>query len=154
MSRIAKVMRLSGAEKRLAFQAAFWLTAAQLAIRLLPFRWIARRLGRHMAESPPSATPQAMAQAQLVAEALDRINRHAPWRFQCLAQAIAGKMMLRRLGIATTLYLGVAKEGPERLGAHAWLRCGPLILTGAAGHDRYRVVGTFAELGTKEPASS
>ena len=53
--------------------------------------------------------------------------------------------MLRRLGIANTLYLGVGKEEGKGLVAHAWLRCGGTILTGASGCERFTVVGKFAD---------
>jgi hypothetical protein len=54
--------------------------------------------------------------------------------------------MLKRRRIAATLYLGVAKKesDPEGLAAHAWLRCGDVILTGAAGHLHFTVVAAFA----------
>jgi hypothetical protein len=54
--------------------------------------------------------------------------------------------MLKRRRIAATLYLGVAKkkDQPEQLAAHAWLRCGDAILTGAAGHRQFAVVAVFA----------
>jgi hypothetical protein len=71
-----------------------------------------------------------------------------PYRLQsvCLPQAVATQWMLKRRRIAGTLYLGVAKDEtqPEKLAAHAWLRCGTFILTGAAGHRQFTVVATFS----------
>lgn len=65
-------------------------------------------------------------------------------RDSCLAQAIAAQAMLRRRGIASTVYLGLAREARYGLGAHAWVRSGGMILTGRAGHRRFHVVATFA----------
>ena len=41
--------------------------------------------------------------------------------------------MLKRRGIPGTVYLGVMKDEnrPVTLAAHAWVRCGSIILTGA-----------------------
>jgi hypothetical protein len=33
---------------------------------------------------------------------------------------------------------------PEKMAAHAWVRCGRFILTGADGHRRFTVVSTFS----------
>jgi hypothetical protein len=74
-------------------------------------------------------------------------SRHLPWNCTCLVQAMAGKAMLKRRGVPSTLYLGVAKDGETRLQAHAWLRCGARILTGWQEMERFKVIGTFAEDG-------
>jgi hypothetical protein len=50
--------------------------------------------------------------------------------------------MLRRRGIPSTLYLGV---DPDRgYDAHAWVRVGPLVVTGTPATQRFVVVTSFA----------
>ena len=73
------------------------------------------------------------------------VARHLPWDCTCLAQALAGKAMLRVRGVPSTLYLGLAKTGEVQLQAHAWLRCGERILTGWQEKGRFTVIATFAE---------
>jgi acyl CoA:acetate/3-ketoacid CoA transferase beta subunit len=53
-------------------------------------------------------------------------------------------MMLRRRGIASTMYLGVVRTPFE---SHAWLRVGEMDVTGGAQVDRYAVLATFADAG-------
>ncbi|HEX8152694.1 MAG TPA: lasso peptide biosynthesis B2 protein, partial [Thermoanaerobaculia bacterium] len=78
--------------------------------------------------------------------AIGAVSRRAPWRCLCLEQAVAAKMMLRTRGIASTLYLGVARDpGNAAVQAHAWLRCGSYYVTGGETRERYAVVSTFAE---------
>ncbi len=74
------------------------------------------------------------------------MRRNMPWQSKCLDQAIAAHQMLRRRGVPSTLYLGVAKEGDSALSAHAWVRCGRLLVVGGEGRHRYTVVNTFADL--------
>jgi hypothetical protein len=71
--------------------------------------------------------------------------RRLPWMSQCLVQAVAATWMLQRRRIPSTLYFGLAKDSDGKLIAHAWVRSGERILTGAKGHHDYRVVATFAE---------
>ncbi|MFF2481815.1 lasso peptide biosynthesis B2 protein [Paenibacillus sp. NPDC058071] len=114
--------------------------------KAMPFGKIAPSLGKPMAET--SCAPAGsirMAEAESVARALRIAGRFTPWESKCLVTAIAGTRMLRRRGIASTLYLGTAKD--ERTGgmkAHAWLRSGDRILTGAEQMDRYTTVAMFA----------
>ncbi len=120
-------------------EALFLLCWARLLIRLVPFRRLAPRLGRAQAESSSLLTIDAQRLALDVAWAVGAATRHTPLRFVCLPQALAAKWMLRRRGIANTLYLGIAagRENASAMTAHAWLRCGDKIVTGAreiAGH--------------------
>ena len=142
---LAKFTRLSWSKRLLLLEASLWLGMARLAIRLFPFPRIARQLGKHMAESPEADTPAHVKHLQHISWAVVAMSRHLPWECKCLIQAIAGKKMLQRRGIVSTLYLGVAKEGEKALIAHAWLRSGSVILTGRRGKDRFTVVSTFAE---------
>lgn len=138
--------RRSRAERADLAEAALSLGAARLVVRALTLERMAPHLGRHMAESAPQSTPEAQAVAVRVARAVAALAPRLPWRCMCLEQAIAAQLMLRRRRVPSTLYLGVGR-GPQALEAHAWLRAGELILTGAAGRERYAVVATYAAPG-------
>jgi hypothetical protein len=138
----SKLRRLSWADRGLLVEAVACLGVARLAVVALPFRAIAPHLGTHMAESPATDPPDPV--ARRVAWAIAAAGRRTPWRSKCLEQAIAGKMMLRRRGIASTMYLGVVRTPFE---SHAWLRVGELNVTGGAEVDRYAVLATFADAG-------
>ena len=98
--------------------------------------------------SEEAAAPAAL--IDRISWSVNTASRHLPWECKCLAQALAGKAMLKRRGVASTLYLGVAKGGEAGLQAHAWLRCGPRILTGGPEMAGFTVISTFAEEG-QEP---
>lgn len=98
-----------------------------------------------MLESPTTDEPDQHEDVHRLSRAVVTMSRHTPWESQCLTQALAGKMMLKRRGIASTLYLGVMKDGDTGLSAHAWLRSGTFILTGGPEQERFTVVSTFAE---------
>jgi hypothetical protein len=134
--------RRNWAERAAIVEAVLALAVARLGVRCLSFERLAPHLGRHMAETGP----EAMASAQLaraIGSSVTAVAPWLPWRCLCLEQAIAAQLMLRRRGIASTLYLGVGR-GEQALEAHAWLRSGELILTGATGRERYAVVASYA----------
>lgn len=83
-------------------------------------------------------------EVQQVAWAIRAVSRRTPWQSNCLAQAVAGQLMLRRRRIAGTLYIGVMKNGADALAAHAWLRSHEIIVTGGGQLDRYRVIACFS----------
>lgn len=142
MGRLASFRRLSAADRGLLAEAAVLLTAARLAIAVVPFSSLARRLGRHMGETPPTQSPDAIQLSRRVRRAVSVAARNLPWEAVCLPQAIAAKLMLRRRGVSSTLYLGV-QRGPSMV-AHAWVRVGDVVVTGDDGRERYTVVSTFA----------
>jgi hypothetical protein len=145
MNRLAKFARLSWPDRLLFLEAALWLGIARLAILLIPFRWIALLLGKHMAESPVSMEPTHRSLAEHVSWAIRTASRHVPWKSRCLVQAMAVKGMLRLRGIPSTIYMGLAKDEDDNLKAHAWLRSGDMVVVGTPGVDRFSVVSTFSE---------
>ncbi len=108
----------------------FMLTTATLARRLLPFRWLVRTLGQSQRELPPDHGPHEANLSLRVSRGLDAAAARLPWPTTCLERAIAAKWMLRRRRVPCTLYLGVRRSAAG-LDAHAWLRSGPTIVTGA-----------------------
>jgi hypothetical protein len=142
----AKWKKRTKEERIFLLEAFLFLGVARLLVLIAPFRFLSRTIGKHMAESASSADSHTARTANLVGQAVRTAAANTPWQSVCLPQAMAGQWMLKRRNIPGTLYLGVKKspESPEKLAAHAWLRCGGLILTGADGHRQFTVVSTFA----------
>lgn len=132
-------------EKALYIEA--WLVQGvmRLATLTLPLRWLAPRFGRLQAESRRDLPAEDLPVVHQVSQAIRRAARVSPWKSKCLQQALAAGWMLRRRGLPTTLYLGVAREGTDGLSAHAWLRCGEVVLVGGEERDRFQIVATFAD---------
>ena len=62
--------------------------------------------------------------------AIVRASSRLPWRSDCLVQALAARSWLHRLGVETSLCIGVPEEQRERFEAHAWLMHGKTVITG------------------------
>ncbi len=144
--RLQTLRRLPWRERGLLLEAFVLLGAARLAILLVPFHRLAGHLGRLHAETPAEVSPVELAQARRIGWAVVRAACVTPWVSNCFPQALAARLMLRRRAIAATLYLGVALSGSSdqrTMEAHAWLRCGSLIITGGPGHERYTITARF-----------
>ena len=130
-------------QRKIAFLEAFlWLGLARGCVLLFPFRSIAPYLGRLNQETPEASIQSELAVVGHIAWAIATGSRYTPWSSNCLARAIAAKMMLRRRKIASTLYLGL-KKNAHKLEAHAWLRVGEQIVTGGAIQSQFKVVSFF-----------
>lgn len=141
-----KWRRRTRAERLLLLEALSLLGLARLAVLAIPFKWLAVSFGKHGTESGEQISVVDLQQARMVGQAIRSAAGNTPWESVCLPQAVAAQWMLKRRHISGTLYLGVAKDeiNPEELTAHAWLRCGNLILTGREGHRRFTVVAIFS----------
>jgi hypothetical protein len=145
---IAKWINLDWAQRLVLLEGVCYLTAAQVAVHLLPFRWLAPRLGSlGEASSERPISQKGQREAQQVGWAVTALARYFPRDAKCLAQAVAGKWMLQRRGLPSTLFLGVERvhSGEKWLEAHAWLRCGTDIVTGERQHERFKVLAAFTE---------
>ena len=70
---------------------------------------------------------------------------NTPWESACLAQSLTAQRMLKKRGIPGVFYLGVMKdkENDKNVRAHAWSQCDETIITGAKGHENYKVVSVY-----------
>ena len=141
LGRLRSALRLPPGERARALEAAAWFHAYRAVVRLVPRRRLGPLLG---VEGPPDARPEAPPAApevvRQVRRALERASRATP--DTCLAQALAGRAMLRRRGLASTLSLGVRRADGD-LAFHAWLRSGGALVNGTAGPGVYTVLATY-----------
>ena len=143
---LSKLRRRPWPDQALALEALAWLAVMRLAIRLLPFprlvAWLRLEPGETSAQPAP---PAAQAVAGRIGWAVRAAAARTPWESACLVQALAAARMLQRRRLSSTLYLGAARKPgqPDQLHAHAWLRCGSLILTGESESRHFPVLTSF-----------
>lgn len=138
------LLRRSWSDQWLVVQVYCLLGFTRLAINTLPFLRLERLLGQRMAETAEEAPIVHLRQAHKIAWAIRTVSPYTPWTSNCFPQALTAKILLRRRGISSTLYMGAAfKEGGAALEGHAWLRCGPMYVTGGDGSKHYVAVATF-----------
>lgn len=143
-NRSIKFFHMPWIEKLLLFETFLLTGVARLAVVLLPMNKLSVFMGKHMEESPLQSNEAVQSTIHKVEWAVGLVSPYTPWQSKCLVQALAAQSMLKRRRISSTLYLGVARDGENRLIAHAWLRSGPYILTGGLERKRFTVVAHFA----------
>ena len=107
-----------------------------------PFAELAPRIGQLGYETPIETSPR---NARLVYELMESMFRRIGWKDSCLIRALTAKKLLNRMGERCTLYMGVHKREGEGMTAHAWLRCGKLIVTGGESIAAYPVTAVFGD---------
>ncbi len=137
--------RLPGADRWLTVRIFGWTALIRMLLLLLPFRWVSKYLGKPGGETSPGEDQAKIALSRKIGRAVELVGRHTPWQSRCLVRAIAGKIVLRQLGIANTLYLGVRRREASGLSAHAWLRVGPAVITGRRGLAGFKVIASFGD---------
>lgn len=134
-------MALPTVERRLALEAAAALIIANLLLRLLSFRLIARIMCRHDVLVAVSEATQASI-AAVVRRALIRASCVVPWRATCLVQALAGRLMLGRRGVPCTVHFGVRRQ--DGFAAHAWLTAAGAPVSGMAEAADFTPIAAFS----------
>jgi hypothetical protein len=149
-SKWARFARLDGRRRTLLLEAVLWLALARLVLLLVPFPYIARRLGIFSAPAAgltkgrPEDPPPGMAGlARDIGWAVTRAARHVPFKAVCLPQALAAKIMLRRRRVSAVLYFGVARAAEGPIEAHAWLLAAGVEVTGYPVAERFTPIACF-----------
>ncbi len=107
------------------------------------FRDICERLGNKGEISPEG--PEAVRDAQQCLDVRRAVRIVCPrlhFKNECLVEACIAKRLL--LHEKMTVYMGLARAENGRMRAHAWARCGDMIITGAEGREQFTVTATFA----------
>jgi len=149
LRRFRTLARMSWGERALAVEALGTLAAARLVVIHARREGFVSRMGgirTDGSESEKAACSDRRAgggKGVRIGAMVERVARLTWWRSMCLEKALAGKWMLRRRGIASTMYIGMAKQG-EQFIAHAWLVGEGQTVTGA-GSTVYATLAAFRE---------
>jgi hypothetical protein len=128
MGRLHKVSRLSRQDWTILVQAWTLLLFLDIALRLLPFRSVLARCDRSRCrQAPAGGRPPSAERCAWLVELAGRCHLI---RSTCLKQALALSFLLKRLGMRTTLRIGVSRETGD-FQAHAWLEEGDRIIFGS-----------------------
>jgi len=117
LERWARLRALPASDRRLLLQATFLVAAARVATLVLPYQRIAALTASRTARS--HLAPAAIDQ---LAWAVTAAGRAVPGG-NCLPQALALQVLLKRRGEPASLRLGVARDEQGGLHAHAWVDC-------------------------------
>lgn len=144
---LVRLRQIDNTRRLLLVEASVCLLLARLALVLIPFPRLARRLGAFMPPEKARAvqadwprSPEFAATAEDVGWAVTRAARYVPFKAVCLPQAIAARIMLKRRGVASVMHFGAARGADKPLDAHAWLDAAGVEVTG------YPVATQFAEI--------
>lgn len=130
--RLARVLTLSPSDRRLLFEALVLLGMVAPVLKYGPGAVAGRLLKRAAAGSSGTADREVVLD---VVRAVTRASPHVPGA-TCLAQALAGWVMVRRRHAGAVVRLGVNRSATSELLAHAWLECnGERVIGGQSGAD-------------------
>jgi hypothetical protein len=79
-----------------------------------------------------SSAAASTSSATEVAASVVRASRLFPGRSSCLAEALAGWVLLKREGLPAEVRIGVRRLPGGSLAAHAWVESGGRVLIGAS----------------------
>ena len=132
-----RFLLLPQTDRLLLIQAAILTVAIRLALLLFRFETL-RRLLAGMARANGRARSVEPAPVDRVAWAIRAASRRMPWVATCLTKAMAAQFLLGRMGEASQLQVGVAKDSRGRVTAHAWLlNRGSVLVGGERGRSSF-----------------
>lgn len=118
------------------------LAAARLLLGTVPFAWLRPILGVSTRATIDDIRPPRDSVVTAVAKGISRAAARLPWHSTCLVRALAGRLMLMRRGVPSTLVLGVTKDQGDLL-AHAWLVARDGVVCGGREASAYSPLASF-----------
>lgn len=131
-SRAGRFAAMPRKEKLLAAEAVMTLYISWLKIQFMSLRRLTN-MGKETAITGLSNDQDSSKAIKSIKTALRRADRFSFWRNRCLVSSFAGKKMLSRRGIESSIYLGARLDEGGRLKAHAWLKSGDFEVVEKSG---------------------
>ncbi len=140
-----KIFLSLGIKKQYQFIEGFILSAYyRFAMIYLPFKYLKKQMGIPKTESSYQVDESIYQEAKNIRSIVMLICKYTPWESKCLVRALLVQHFLKRQKVATTIYLGVNKDDLNHMKAHAWIRCGEMIITGQYEKDHFIQVASFS----------
>jgi hypothetical protein len=125
------------------FEAWIFLNLSKLMILFFSFKKIAVRIGVPQYET--DFKDQSTGAVDEIQIAVMRGSKYVFFASNCYDKALTSTFMLKRRNIPSTIYFGV-NMFENKLTAHAWVRCGTLIVSGKKGHQKYTPIAWFGAI--------
>jgi hypothetical protein len=120
------------------------LVFSNVALFFFSFKRISAYLGENISYEPEfSQSEEEREKSNQIALHIKLVSKNVPWETACYPQALAGKIILRRRGIASTLFLGARKDEQGMLKGHAWLKAQGIVVTGKIGHQKFNIIAIY-----------
>ena len=140
---INKLLQLKKNDRRILLEAFILSGIFRLIVSFVPFKKYKKFIGKYNEVSSNEIESDSIYLIDKISWAVNTIEKYTPWKSTCLVKAIVAQRLLKKRSIDSTLYLGLKKEKHGTMQAHAWVRCGELIITGGENKEQFTEVAKF-----------
>ena len=144
MYRLVSYWRQQAARYCLLVEAAMFLVAARVALRLLNFRQLVRFFELTPKQPEVTGTERTRLRNE-VRWAISTLKRYLPFQTTCFHRAIAAQAMLRRRKIGAVMYYGAATLPEKGLSAHVWVQDAGDAVVGCLAAKGYHILARYPE---------
>jgi transglutaminase superfamily protein len=144
--KLRRFAALPGTDRLRLAQALVLLVTVGIGLRVVAFRRLWRLL-EAWARCDEQPGESDGIEVRRVAWAIAVASRYVPGAGRCLPQALVAHALLRREGLASRVWLGLARRVDGDIEGHAWVEIDGWTVIGGRDVDRYRPIALEATLG-------
>ena len=139
MKRLTRIFLLPYPEKKLLAQSFLLVLAVRIGLWILPFSFLSNWLQGASLDANKSADWKSI---NRIVRSVRSVSRLVPFA-TCLTQALATRVLLRMVGQASDLRIGVERDQNEKFQAHAWIEVdGRIVIGKVQHHHRFAVLNS------------
>ena len=128
MGKIRKFLYLPSSERLVFVKSVILLFLVRFVLFIFPFKTVLNLLEWAKSKSMKPRYVKGI-DSDRIARAVEVSSRYIPFT-KCLAKALVTQMLFANYGYLSQLRIGVKKDGPERIKAHAWVESQGQIVMG------------------------
>ena len=117
----------------------FWV---EISLRFLSFQVVMKWLENNYTKTKIDSK-YAIQDLNQIKTGIRILEKYFPF-IKCYNRALTARILLRKKGYSSTLYLGFKRDEKNKLKGHAWLKCGTIMITGGRNHRQYTITAVFS----------
>lgn len=132
--------------KKMYLTAFFYSAYIRFCMLFIKYSWYESSMGkRGVGHDEIVLNENQLLNIKKVRTVVNAVSKYTIWESKCMVQALCAKWLLQKYHIPSTIYFGVFSSAEEnKLKAHAWLKINDYVITGAAGHQKFKVVNFYS----------
>ena len=142
-AKLKTFQNLSPRVKTLLIKALVISAGVKFTLVFLPFKKVLSWLGKAGIETGTDVNPISLQLRKDIKTAISLCDKYSFWKTECYTQALTGKILLNKLKLTGTIYIGFNLKQEEYRG-HAWLRSYDLILCGEKDSEIFKFQYIFS----------
>ncbi|GAB3650541.1 hypothetical protein GCM10028791_17960 [Echinicola sediminis] len=116
----------------------------KIVLKIMPYRYRRVLQGKLHQKVQQDHSKEQKQKISAIKNIMLQFEKYPLWKAECYNLALTAKMLLKIVGVKSTIYIGVKKLSKDEFTGHAWLMIGDDFIVGGEISPDYNVLSFYS----------